>query len=61
MSKHSQSADEIEVARRVKEMREADIVDLLRDTVTHLNVLADRLDHLADQPTFYPTGEDTGA
>jgi hypothetical protein len=53
--------DELEIARRVKEMREVDIVDLLRDTITHLNVLTDRLESLVLDESSEPPREEAGA
>lgn len=53
-------SDEVEIARRVKAMREADIVELMRDTVTHLSVLADRLDAIAGDGEA-PVGKDNSA
>ena len=41
--------DELEVRRRVKEMRDEEIVDFVRDTITRLDALADRLEVFADK------------
>jgi nitrogen-specific signal transduction histidine kinase len=48
-------AMEIEIRRRVKEMRDTELVDFVRDTVTRLDALADRLEVFA---TALPDGEE---
>jgi nitrogen-specific signal transduction histidine kinase len=48
-------AMEIEIRRRVKEMRDTELVDFVRDTVTRLDALADRLEVFA---TTLPDGEE---
>lgn len=41
-------ADELEVRRRVKEMRDEELIDFVRDTIVRLDALADRLEVFAD-------------
>lgn len=43
------SANELEIRRRVKEMRDGELVDFVRDTITRLDALADRLEVFADK------------
>jgi nitrogen-specific signal transduction histidine kinase len=52
-SKRSE-VDELEIRRRVKEMRDEELVDFVRDTITRLDALADRLEVFADK------ADDTG-
>lgn len=40
--------NELEVRRRVKEMRDEELVDFVRDTVVRLAALADRLEVFAE-------------
>lgn len=43
------AVDELEVRRRVKEMRDEELVDFVRDTIVRLDALADRLEVFADK------------
>jgi hypothetical protein len=43
--------NELEVRRRVKEMRDEELVDFVRDTIVRLDALADRLESFADRTT----------
>lgn len=47
MTSNSSAASEEEVRRRVKEMRDEDLVHFVRETITRLDALADRLEMLA--------------
>lgn len=52
ISHESDSAiNELEVRRRVKEMRDGELVDFVRDTIVRLDALADRLEVFADRTT----------
>jgi hypothetical protein len=43
----SQDSEDLEAFKqKIRAMREAELVDFIRDTVVHLNVLADRLESL---------------
>lgn len=42
------NVSELEVRRRVKEMRDEELVDFVRDTIVRLESLADRLEVFAD-------------
>lgn len=44
------AVDELEVRRRVKEMRDEELVDFVRDMIVRLDALADRLEVFADKP-----------
>jgi len=48
---HPDPALELEVQRRVKEMRAEEIVDFIRSTITQLDTLADRLEVFARDAT----------
>lgn len=39
---------ELEIQRRVKQMRDEELVNFVRDTISRLNVLADRLETFAE-------------
>jgi hypothetical protein len=54
------AVDELEVQRRVKQMRDEELVDFIRETVTHLEVLAQRLEVLAETHTIEGDQEDAG-
>lgn len=54
------AVDELEVQRRVKQMRDEELIDFIRETVTHLEVLAQRLEVLADTHTTEGDNEDAG-
>ena len=41
--------NEVEVAKRIKAMRDDELVNFIRDTVTRLQALADRLEVFADE------------
>lgn len=49
-------AQEAEFRRRVKAMRDDQLVEFVRDTITRLDALADRLEVLADQAASVETG-----
>lgn len=38
-----------EVARRLKELKDEEVIDFIRDTVVRLDILATRLETLADK------------
>ena len=54
------AVDELEVQRRVKQMRDEELVDFIRETVAHLEVLAQRLEVLAETHTIEGDHEDAG-
>lgn len=54
------AVDELEVQRRVKQMRDEELIDFIRETVTHLEVLAQRLEVLAETHTVEGDNEDAG-
>lgn len=49
MSKKDEPVVSLEVERRVKEMRNDELLDFVRDTIVRLESLADRLEVFADQ------------
>jgi hypothetical protein len=42
--------NEAEVRKRINELRERDLIQFLRETVTQLETLADRLSKIVDSP-----------
>lgn len=49
MNEKSYDLAEAEIRRRVKQMRDEELVDFVRDTVVRLVALADRLEVFADK------------
>ena len=45
---HPDRRQDDEIVRRVKQMKDEEIVDFIRDTVSRLDALADRLENLVN-------------